>query len=82
MKVDQIHQFVNVTHSLSAEEVKAFRVEMGWTQIELATRLGVSKRAVEVWESPSPSRPPHYLRLAFAAMAAGLAPWAETNEAV
>ncbi len=56
------------------DHIKAFRKRMGWTQAQLAEAVGVSRRAVEVWESPDGNAPP-MLRFAFTAIAAGLGPW-------
>jgi transcriptional regulator with XRE-family HTH domain len=73
---------LTVHQPLTAEEVRAFRQSLGLTQVQFAAKLDVSRRAIEVWESASPSRPPHYLRFAFAAIVAGLEPWAPgTSEA-
>jgi DNA-binding transcriptional regulator YiaG len=59
---------------LTADDLRQFRAEMGWSQMRFAKALGVSRRAVEYWESGrSPS--PTYLRLALATLAAGLEAW-------
>ena len=63
--------------AMDRDHIRAFRKRMGWTQAQLAERVGVSRRAVEVWESPDGNAPP-MLGLAFAALAAGLEPWAPT----
>ncbi len=47
------------------KSIRAFRQERGWTQFELALRLGVPPQAVRRWESghEAPSVP-HLRRLA------------------
>jgi len=44
---------------MSAEQIKSLRETMGWSQAELAKRLGVSQVSVSLWETGvnSPSRP-------------------------
>lgn len=59
----------------SATEIKEFRRQHGLSQAALAERLGASTRAVEEWEAAR-RQPPALLRYAFAALAAGLEPWA------
>ena len=60
---------------LTANDVKAMRALLGMAQREFAESLcGTSRRNVEDWESGK-SKPPAYLRLAVAALAAKLEPW-------
>ena len=40
---------VNLSNPLS-EQIKALREKRGWTQLELATRLGVEQSTVSRWE--------------------------------
>ena len=60
------------------EEIRAFRLKHGLSQAELGEKLGGSVRAVQDWEAVrggAPVRtPPAMLRLALAAIEAGLAP--------
>jgi DNA-binding transcriptional regulator YiaG len=57
-------------------ELKAFRLAMGgWSQAKLGEMLGASTRGVEDWEAGR-REPPAMLRLALAALNAGLEPWA------
>lgn len=32
------------------EELKSIRKELGWTQVKLADKVGVSRRAIQFWE--------------------------------
>lgn len=59
---------------IAADEVKAFREQMGLTQQELADLILSSKRTVEDWEAGR-RQPPAMLRPALAAVSYGLAPW-------
>lgn len=58
----------------TASEIKLFREKTGLSQAKLAARTGYSLRAVESWETNQRPAPP-VLRLAFAAINAGLEPW-------
>lgn len=44
---------------MTADKIKALREEKGWTQAELARRLGITRNGVNSWEQglsiPSPS---------------------------
>lgn len=61
---------------ITGEEVRSFRQKTGLSQAKLAALTGYSVRAVEEWEANR--RPaPAVLRLAFAAINAGLEPWDE-----
>lgn len=44
---------------MTADKIKALREEMGWTQAELARRLGITRNGVNSWEQglsmPSPA---------------------------
>ena len=44
--------------------IKRYRIARGWTQRELAQRVGVSVNAVQAWESGSRIRPGNLARLA------------------
>jgi DNA-binding XRE family transcriptional regulator len=56
------------------DEIRAFRKEVMTSQAGLGEHLGASKRTVEDWEAGR-REPPAMLRLALAALKAGLAPW-------
>lgn len=45
----------------TADDVRMTRERLGWTQQQLADKLGVSLRAVQYWEKGD-RRPPTYLR--------------------
>ena len=53
---------------------RAWRADMDYTQAQAAAALKVSIRTIKAWESGNTSTP-GMLRLACAALAAGLAPW-------
>ena len=57
---------------LTANEVRAFRKQIGQSQAGLAKTLGITPQGVEKWEKQG--APAHW-RYAFAALAAGLEPW-------
>ena len=59
--------------AMTPDEVKAFRAAMGWSQAALAKAAGVTNQAVEAWEKNGAKG---NLRYVFAALAAGLEPWA------
>lgn len=59
---------------MTAAEIKAARAALSMSQVQFAEALGISRRNVENWEADSRS-PPVYLRLAIAALVAGLEPW-------
>jgi DNA-binding transcriptional regulator YiaG len=59
----------------SPDEIRAFRKAIGVSQAKLAAMLGAaSHRTVEAWEAGINNAPP-MLRLAMAALNAGLEPW-------
>jgi transcriptional regulator with XRE-family HTH domain len=59
-------------------ELRLFREGQGLTQAALAEKLGASRRTVEDWEAGR-RLPPPLLRLALAAIVAGLDPWGLLN---
>jgi DNA-binding XRE family transcriptional regulator len=70
-----INHATTIHFPLSAEEVRAFREEHRLSRQGLAALLDVSLRTVEAWEATPGTRPSHAIRLAFAALHAGLMPW-------
>lgn len=58
----------------SAAELKTARVMLNMSQVAFAEALSTSRRNVENWETDK-AEPPAFLRLAIAALFAGLEPW-------
>ena len=59
--------------AVSSEMLRAWRKEMGMTQLQAAQKLGVAHRTYRYWESDTdPRRPEHpkIIRLALRALAA------------
>ena len=54
---------LNLKAQQPESEVRAWRKARGWSQAQLATRLGVSVLVIKRWEGGSRT-PPTYLRLA------------------
>lgn len=59
---------------MTRDELRSARARLGLSQVGLANTLGISRRTVEEWEAQK-SQPPPYLRLALAALDAGIEPW-------
>ncbi|MFN3229323.1 MAG: helix-turn-helix domain-containing protein [Asticcacaulis sp.] len=59
---------------MTPEEIKAARAALGLSQRKFADTLGITPQAVENWEYDK-SSPPKFLRLALAALLAGLPPY-------
>jgi DNA-binding transcriptional regulator YiaG len=59
---------------MTAAEIKAARAQLGMSQVKFAEAIGVTNVAVAQWETDKRTPAP-YLRLAVAALVAGLEPW-------
>ena len=61
---------------MTAAEIKAARAALNMSQVAFAAAIGVTNVAVAQWETDK-RKSPGYLRLAVAALIAGLEPWGD-----
>ena len=59
---------------LTGDDLRTARKQLGMSQRVFADALGAGRRTVEDWEADI-SKPPRFLRLAIAALVAGLPAW-------